>query len=160
MSNYCTIKKPILLPSKDHVVLCLQKEHSRLFHTGAQAVLSNVRIKFWPRDYLREIKRIARKCGLCFRFLAQLAQPLMRYLLDIELPSRDHFKDWVLFTRDCSRQKLRDCEDHHTSAHIQIVSDLSTVAFTATLRRFKRAQDTHQRYTVTTLVTLLVQETD
>ncbi|KAJ8948312.1 hypothetical protein NQ318_020799 [Aromia moschata] len=46
-------KYPILLPAKNHVVtLLFRKEHLRLFHAGAQSVLSNIRLSrlsFWQR---------------------------------------------------------------------------------------------------------------
>lgn len=53
------------------------KKHVRLGHAGAQTVLSNIRLEYWPLAALREIKRIIRNCGTCFRHSVQPCQQLM-----------------------------------------------------------------------------------
>lgn len=53
-------RHPTLLPSRNKVVsMMLRREHVRLGHAGAQTVLSNFRLKFWPLD------------SVCFRFTAR-----------------------------------------------------------------------------------------
>lgn len=52
-------------------------EHIRLGHTGPQTVLSYFRLRFWPLNGLREIKRVINKCLVCHRFKASVAQQQM-----------------------------------------------------------------------------------
>lgn len=71
-------KHPILLPSRNMVVsLMLRLEHFRLGHAGAQTVLSNFRLKFWPLDGLYATKKVIRECSICFRFMAPASQQIM-----------------------------------------------------------------------------------
>lgn len=72
------IDTPILLPSKNKLVsLMLKLEHIRLGHSGAQNVLSNFKLRYWPLGGLKEIKRIIKNCHTCFRFKATTAQQIM-----------------------------------------------------------------------------------
>ncbi|XP_072375127.1 uncharacterized protein [Diabrotica undecimpunctata] len=74
-------KYPLLLPSKNHVVrLILKKEHLRLHHAGPQNTLSQVRLRYWPLNGLREIKRIVHECHVCFKFNAK---PLAQIMSDL-----------------------------------------------------------------------------
>lgn len=73
-----TQKHPILLPSRNRVVSSMLKlEHVRLGHAGAQTVLSNFRLKYWPLDGLYAIKRVIRECSICFRYVASSSQQIM-----------------------------------------------------------------------------------
>ncbi|XP_072400544.1 uncharacterized protein [Diabrotica undecimpunctata] len=75
-------KYPLLLPSKNHVVrLILKKEHLRLHHAGPQNTLSQVRLRYWPLNGLREIKRIVHECHVCFKFNAKPLAQIMSDLL-------------------------------------------------------------------------------
>lgn len=71
-------RHPILLPSKHFVVrLIIEREHQRQLHAGPQAVLSNLRLCYWPIDGLRETKGVIRKCVRCFRCKPQTAEQQM-----------------------------------------------------------------------------------
>lgn len=144
-------KHPILLPSKNHItLLLLRKEHLKLYHAGAQTVLSNFRLRYWPLNGLREIKRIIKSCVICHRFKAHNSQQIMA-----NLP-----KDRISRTRPFSvvgvdfggplsikssrlrRASILKCYFSvfvcmvTKSVHIEAVSSLSTEAFLLTLKRF------------------------
>lgn len=71
-------KHPLLVPSKTYIVrLLIKKEHLRLLHAGAQNVLANLRLKYWPIDGLREVKGVLRQCMTCFRVNPRPATQLM-----------------------------------------------------------------------------------
>lgn len=144
-------KHPILLPSKNHVVsLLLKIEHVRLGHAGAQTVLSNIRLRYWPLDALREIKRIIRNCGICFRFSVQPCQQLMGDLPKSRIcPARpfqlvgvDYAGPFFIKSSRLKRAPIQKCYAAificmtTKAIHIEIVSDLTSEAFLATLKRF------------------------
>lgn len=61
-------KFPILLLSKTYVVrLLLKREHFRSCHAAAQNISCITRLRFWPLDGIRKIKRIIRNCVAGFR---------------------------------------------------------------------------------------------
>ncbi|XP_030752247.1 uncharacterized protein LOC115879487 [Sitophilus oryzae] len=144
-------KFPILLPSKNRVVkLLLLKEHIRLGHAGPQTVLSNLRLRYWPLNGLREIKKECLQCMTCCRFKIKNHQQLMADLpKDRVIPSRPFSRTGVdfggpFFVKSSSlrRSKTEKCYIAlfvcmvTKAIHIELVSSLSTEAFLASLKRF------------------------
>lgn len=144
-------KHPILLPSHNAVVtLMLIQEHQRLGHAGAQTVLSNVRLKFWPLNGLREIKHIIRKCLTCFRLSAQPSQQIMADLPECRVTASrpfvnvgvDYGGPFVIKSSKLRKAPLIKvymaifvCMSTK-AVHIELVTDLSTEGFIATFKRF------------------------
>ena len=130
--------------------MLLKLEHIRLGHAGAQSVLSNLRMRYWPIGGLIEIKRIIRNCHTCFRFSAKTGQQIMSNLpKDRTNPSRPFSKVGVDFggpyfvktspIRRSSLAKTYICVFVCMAAkavHIELVSSLSTNSFILTLKRF------------------------
>lgn len=146
-----TQKHPALLPSKNHVTtLLLKKEHLRLGHAGAQTVLSNVRLKFWPLNGLREIKRVIKNCITCFRFQAhpchQIMADLPRDRISVARPFQKVGIDYggPFFIKSSRLRKAPVTKCYMAifvcmttkAVHIELVSNLSTDAFLLTLKRF------------------------
>lgn len=144
-------KYPILLPSKNQVVaLLLKLEHIRLGHAGAQTVLSNIRLEFWPLNGLREIKKIIRNCTNCFRFRAQPAQQMMAELpqnrVSISHPFQNTGVDFAgpFFIKSSPLRKAPIIKVYIAlficlatkAVHLECVSSLSTEHFMLTLKRF------------------------
>lgn len=144
-------KHPILLPSNNYVVsLLLKLEHTRLGHAGPQNMLSNIRLKFWPLNGLREAKRIVRSCVTCYRFRAQSSKQIMASLpKDRVLISRPFDKVGVDFAgpfqiRSSRLRKAPSTKGYIAlfvcmvtkAVHIELVSSLSTDAFLMTFKRF------------------------
>ncbi|XP_050315584.1 uncharacterized protein LOC126750120 [Anthonomus grandis grandis] len=137
-------KHPILLPANDYVVsLMLSREHKRLGHAGPQNVLSNFRLRFWPLNGLRQIKRLIRNCTVCFRFNAQTNQQIMASLpIERITISRPFQKVGVDFGSSRLRKAnvikgyiaLFVCMSTK-AVHLEIVSSLSTEAFLMTFKR-------------------------
>lgn len=142
---------PIILPSKNHVTdLLLRKEHLRLGHAGPQTVLSNIRLRYWPLNGLKEIKKIINKCTVCYRFKAQPANQIMSNLpKDRVTASRPFYATGVDFggpllikSSPIKNAKLLKCYFAvfvcmaTKAVHIELVSELTTDAFIATLKRF------------------------
>lgn len=145
-------KHPLLLPSKNHVThLILEHEHIRLGHAGAQTVLSNIRLQFWPLDGLREIKRIIRNCNSCFRFCVRSSEQIMSDLPKerVCVTSRafeniglDFAGPFFIKSSRLRKASLQKCYAAificmtTKAIHIEVVSDLSTQAFLASFKRF------------------------
>lgn len=71
-------KFPILLPAKNYVTrLIIRAEHIKLFHAGPQAVLANLRLKYWIIHGMVEIKSVIKGCIICYKLKAQTANQLM-----------------------------------------------------------------------------------
>lgn len=108
-------KFPLLLPEDDYVVnLLITREHRRLGHSGAQNVLGNLRLQYWPMNGIRLIKKIIKKCVTCFRFNAQVSSQIMSPLpLDRVQESRPFSKTGIDFAgpiliKSSSLRKLPD----------------------------------------------------
>lgn len=144
-------KHPILLPSHNFLVsLMLNHEHKRLGHAGAQTVLSNFRLKYWPLDGLRETKRIIRNCVTCFRFRAQPAEQIMASLPKERVSiSRcfsqvgiDYGGPFLIKSSKLRKAPLIKCYIAifvcmvTKAIHIELVTGLSTEHFIMTLKRF------------------------
>lgn len=144
-------KHPILLPSNDPIVaLMLYQEHIRLGHAGAQNVLSNFRLRFWPLNGLRQIKRIIRNCMTCFRFRAHTNQQIMSSLpqerVNISRPFYNVGVDFggPFLIKSSNLRKAPVIKGYIAifvcmatkAVHIELVTSLSTEAFIMTLKRF------------------------
>jgi len=144
-------KHPVLLPANDYVVsLLLTYEHKRLGHAGPQTVLSNVRLKYWPLNGLRHIKRIIRNCVTCFRFCAQPANQIMSDLpkdrvqmaKPFEKTGIDYGGPFLIKSSRLRKAPLTKCYICMfvcmvtKAVHIEVVSSLSTEAFRQCLKRF------------------------
>lgn len=144
-------KFPLLLPQNDHVVdLLIIREHRRLGHGGAQNVLGNLRLQYWPLNGTRLVKKLIKSCITCFRFNAQFASQIMSPLpLDRVQKSRPFSKTGIDFAGpvQIKSSRLRKAPIQKAyiaificmvtkAIHIELVSDLSTDAFIATLKRF------------------------
>ncbi|XP_018402067.1 PREDICTED: uncharacterized protein LOC108779200 [Cyphomyrmex costatus] len=144
-------KHQIILPEKHHVTdLIIQHTHKLQLHAGPQATLYCIRQKFWPINGKNQVKRIIRKCVACFE-----ARPrLLEYTMG-DLP-RDRF----VCSRPFANSGVDYCgpflikEKMHRNrgkikvyvsvficlsskaVHLELVSDLTTESFLATLKRF------------------------
>lgn len=144
-------KHPILLPSHNETVSqMLFQEHLRLGHAGAQTVLSNFRLKYWPINGLRQAKNVIRKCIICFRFRAQ---PIHQIMADLPKQRLETLRPFTMTGVDyggpfyikfsharrstVSKAYLALFICMSTKAvHLELVSDLSTRGFIAAFHRF------------------------
>lgn len=144
-------KHPVLLPSHHHVVsLMLAQEHRRLGHAGAQAVLSNFRLKYWPLNGIRETKNVIKSCITCFRFKAQAAQQIMSDLpkcrVEVTRPFTitgvDYGGPFLIKTSKLRKAPEQRCHIaifvcmSTKAIHIELVTELTTQSFILTLKRF------------------------
>lgn len=142
---------PLLLPAKHHVTkLIIRLEHIRLAHAGAHAVLSSLRLRYWPINGLNLVKGVLRSCTVCYRFKAKVSEQLMGNLpLDRVSVARPFLKVGIdyggpLFIRQSRLKKSPRSKAYIAlfvcmatkAIHIELVSSLTTEAFVFTLKRF------------------------
>lgn len=144
-------KFPILLP-KNHFItaLIIREYHKRSMHSGTNLTLSLIRQKFWIPDGRSTVRKELRNCIACFRLNAKPTQQLMGDLP----PSRIHrARPFERVGTDFAGPIPTKCEHKRKSrtfksyiclficmctkaVHLEAVSDLSTAAFIAAMRRF------------------------
>lgn len=144
-------KYPMILPKEHHITkLIVQYYHERNFHSGAQTTLNAMRAKFWPIHGLQAVRSVIHKCVSCCKnspksypyFMGDLppdrvraARPFLNVGVDYCGPffikekkhrNRNKVKVWVaIFV--CFSTK---------AVHMELVSELTTDAFLAALKRF------------------------
>lgn len=143
-------KHQILLPQKSHLTnLIIQNEHIRHLHAGAQATLSAVRQHYWPVNGKTAVKIITSKCVLCFRLKPIIAQQLMSDLPSSRVQENRPFL--ICGVDYCGPFMIRNKNQRGGSnikayiavficfstkaVHLEVVSDLSTPSFKASLKR-------------------------
>ncbi|XP_055711552.1 uncharacterized protein LOC129806804 [Phlebotomus papatasi] len=143
-------KHQILLHDKHHLTdLIAEKHHAENLHGGHQLVLASIRQQFWPLRGLDVVKRAARKCITCFK-----CKPQLRHQLMGNLPA-----ERIQYNRPFSRVGIDFCGPFFIkpplrrsavvkvyvavyvcfvtrAVHLELVHDLTSEAFIASLRRF------------------------
>ncbi|XP_076660830.1 uncharacterized protein LOC143364282, partial [Halictus rubicundus] len=144
-------KHPILLPKNNSVTnLIIHNAHIEHHHSGLTSTLYNVRQQYWPIDGKNTTRKILRNCVKCFR----VNPPTTRYTMG-NLPA-DRVTETRPFTNIgvdycgpffIKERKFRNRAKikvyvavficFSTKAiHLEVVSDMTTEAFVAALKRF------------------------
>ncbi|XP_039309090.1 uncharacterized protein LOC105201565 [Solenopsis invicta] len=144
-------KHPILLPANHKLTrIVIEREHKRLLHAGPQALLAAIRRKYWPLRGRDIVRKVYHSCVWCSRRQPHASSQLMGNLpADRVTPSRPFYNCGVDFAgpfitllskgrgRKTTKSYLALFVCFATKAiHLEAVSDLSTEAFLATLKRF------------------------
>jgi hypothetical protein len=144
-------KHPMLMP-KDHFItdLLIEDFHSKHFHAGPQLTLSLIRQKFWFTNGRSKVRQVLNRCLLCKKLKATTCQQIMGNLPSERVNLVRAFQkigiDFcgpVVTKPNLTRSKVRIksyicvivcmCTK---AVYIDCVSDLSTQALLACLRRF------------------------
>ena len=151
-SDYSYEKKhPIILP-KAHLLtkLIILQEHHKNIHMGPQALLCNLRERFWPTAGLSMIKIVLRNCTLCSRFKPRRFIPKMGNLPKERItPSRvfesvslDYAGPFLIKESKFRNKRFIKCYVvifvcfSTKAVHVELVSDLTTESFINSLKRF------------------------
>ncbi|XP_036150809.1 uncharacterized protein LOC118648578 [Monomorium pharaonis] len=144
-------KHPILLP-KHHILteLIIKNTHIRNLHAGLQGTMAATRQLFWPLGIRSITRKIIKQCVICFKCnpsnsvakMGNLPAPRVK-------PSRPFTTCGIdyagpLTIRDGKRRNARHMKSYvcifvcfaTKAIHIELVSDLTSDAFLAALRRF------------------------
>lgn len=144
-------KHPIILPARHKLTeLIIRHYHYINLHAGTQALLSEIRLRFWPIYGKNTIKRILHKCLVCFRLRPLLGQQKMGNLpMDRIHPSRPFSVTGLDYAGPLSIKSGNMKKAPITKAylcifvclatkavHLELVTDLSSETFLNCLKRF------------------------
>ena len=156
--NFETKHQIILSPHHHFTKLLILYEHNRPLHAGIQLVLASLRAKYWIPRARQTIRSILYKCLPCFRLTANSTHQLMGQLPRNRVTAtRPFLTTGVDFAGPISMKKgstrsktLQKCYSAifvcfaTKATHIELVTNLTSQAFIAALRRFI-AQHGHVR---------------
>ncbi|XP_011631066.1 uncharacterized protein LOC105423115 [Pogonomyrmex barbatus] len=145
-------KHPILLPARCRFVeLLFEREHCRMLHAGPQALLSSIRERFWPLNGRNTARRITRRCVTCFRVKPRLSDQIMGSLPPDRVTACQRVFSTVgidyagpivtVANKDRGQRSRKSyialfiCFSTK-AVHLEAVSELTSSAFLAALRRF------------------------
>ncbi|XP_043271219.1 uncharacterized protein [Venturia canescens] len=146
-------KHQIILPAKHFVTtLILKEEHLRLHHCPPMQILHSVRHKFWPLSGHRETKKIVKACLPCFRFRPSFpevkmgdlpAQRVCGFVRPFVTTGIDYAGP-IQIRESRRRGRIHVCKGYIAvftcfstkAVHLELVTELTTEAFLAALRRF------------------------
>jgi hypothetical protein len=142
---------PLILPTGHHITtLIIEDYHKENMHASGQLLLSLIRQKFWIPGAKNALKKATQKCLNCFRHKATTATQLMGQLPEVRVkPSKPFTNTGVDYSgpfyikQGGKRSKtLVKCYValfvclSTKAIHLELVTELSTEAYIASLRRF------------------------
>ncbi|XP_058128506.1 uncharacterized protein LOC131292787, partial [Anopheles ziemanni] len=152
-------KHPILLPKK-HIFARRIAEHlhRELIHGGGRLLLSQIREEFWPLDGRHLVKSVVRHCLRCIRQQPILAQQQIGQLPSSRItPNRPFATIGVDYAGPIYLRPIHKRAEPAKAylcvfvcfatkaVHLELVGDLTTAGFLASLRRFasRRGRPSH-----------------
>ncbi|XP_076223949.1 uncharacterized protein LOC143174539 [Nomia melanderi] len=144
-------KHPILLPKGHYITeLIIRQTHIDNHHAGLNTTLHNIRQRYWPIDGKNSVRKIIRQCIRCFR---------------VSPPSTEYVMGRLPITRVTQSRPFQNCGIDYCgpfsvkekkyrnrarvkvyvavfvcfatkAVHLEVVSDMTTEAFIAALKRF------------------------
>lgn len=144
-------KHPIVIPSGSRLAtLLIECYHKKLLHAGPQLIATQLRQRFWITRARSSIRKITRQCVRCFRIKPPscVVQPMS----DLPATRVTEARPFAISGVDyCGPFYVKNSQRKSVptkafvavfvcfvtrAIHLELVSDLSTSAFLAALRRF------------------------
>jgi len=144
-------KHPIVLPKNHRITdIIAREEHLRQLHCGPQALLYAIRQKYWPINGRNLTRKITRHCIRCFKVKPKESNQLMGSLPSSRVNPARPFLHCAVdycgpFQIKCSLDRGTKTRKSYVAVfvclatkavHFELVSDLTTEAFLAALKRF------------------------
>ncbi|XP_050494476.1 uncharacterized protein LOC126875568 [Bombus huntii] len=143
-------KHPIILPKSSVTALIIEHEHLLNLHTGTQATLYALRRSYWPIDGRSQVWSTLKKCVRCCRANPPPVDYIMGDLPAARITESRPFTNvgidycgpfYIKERKDRNRLKIKVYVVIFVclavkAVHIELVSDLTSEAFIAALRRF------------------------
>lgn len=146
-----TEKHPTILPHQEWFTkLLVEDAHERTLHGGIRLTIAKLRQRYWIIQVKRCVRQVIHKCIRCFRFAAQPRTQQMGLLPAARVtPSRPFTHTGVDYAGPVQILISKGRGNRSTkgyiaificfatkAVHIELVSDLSSAAFIAALKRF------------------------
>ncbi|XP_043506296.1 uncharacterized protein LOC122526811 [Frieseomelitta varia] len=142
-------RQPIILPAGHHITkLIIRQQHINQFHAGAQATSNAVRQNYWPLDGIQGVKNYIRTCTTCVRLKPTLPAYQMGNLpterVTFERPFLATGIDYCgpILIKEKKWRNIKSIKAYVAifvclaTKAVELVSDLTTEAFLAALKRF------------------------
>ncbi|GBL67067.1 hypothetical protein AVEN_220554-1 [Araneus ventricosus] len=144
-------KHPIIFPAKHKVTdMIIQYYHKIQFHSGPQALLYNIRQKFWPLNGRNLCRKIVISCVTCFKANPKISSQKMGDLSEervnpnfvfnsVGIDFAGPFYIKIKFLKRDPPTKIYVCIIICLSTkaiHLELVSDLSSETLIEALKRF------------------------
>ncbi|XP_058449025.1 uncharacterized protein LOC131428985 [Malaya genurostris] len=153
-------KHPIVLPKHRLTEMIARREHLQTLHAGPSLLLSLLRQRFWPLSGRNLVRNIVHRCMICARAKPKPLQQLMGNLPPVRVNQAYPFQNvgidlaGPIFVRTSLRNKRTPFIKAYITVymcmatkavHLDLVTDLTTAAFIASLRRFvsRRGKPAH-----------------
>jgi hypothetical protein len=144
-------KHPILLPARCRFTkLLFVREHCRMLHAGPQALLASIREKYWPLNGRNIARKTLKECVICFKsnprtmnqMMGSLPPDRVTWQRAFSVVGVDYAGPIITLVNKGRGQKTRKSYIAlfvcfvTKAVHLEAVSDLTSDAFLAALRRF------------------------
>ena len=140
-------RHPALLPSEDRVThLIIADAHQRVFHSGMERTLTEVRLCYWPCRGRSLVKSVVHRCQQCKRRRCCPQQPKMAELPESRFDDRRAFSTvGVDYFGPLEVKKFRKTEKRYgvlftcfatRAVHVELAHSMDTDSFLLALRRF------------------------
>ncbi|XP_058456361.1 uncharacterized protein LOC131433782 [Malaya genurostris] len=123
--------------------------HLKLYHAGQQLIISTMRERFWPTNVRNLVRRVIHQCVACFRLKPKIHEQLMADLppervtpcAPFQRVGVDYCGPFNVVYPHRKRQSVKCFVAVFVclvtkAIHLELVADLTTQAFLATLKRF------------------------
>ncbi|XP_058827074.1 uncharacterized protein LOC131687050 [Topomyia yanbarensis] len=153
-------RHPIVLPKHRFTDMIATREHHKTLHAGPSLLLSSLRQRFWPLGGRNLVRNIVHGCMVCARAKPKPLQQLMGDLPSVRVNQAYPFQNvgvdlaGPMYVRTSLRNKRSPFFKAYITVyvcmatkavHLDLVSDLTTSTFIASLRRFvgRRGKPAH-----------------
>ncbi|XP_037955049.1 uncharacterized protein LOC119684956 [Teleopsis dalmanni] len=152
-------KHPILLPKCHLTMLIVDDYHKNTLHGGIKLMENMLRRQYWIINARNIIKRYVRSCVRCIRYRRETATQLMGNLPENRVSISKPFEHAGIYYAGPVQMRVSKGRGQKSykgyiavficmatkAIHLEAVSDLSTDAFLAALRRFfgRRGKSSH-----------------
>ena len=145
-------KNPLLLRRNSYFTkLIILRSHEKVFHSGLEATLSNVRMRYWITKGRQTVKSVLKNCSICNlvkgKFIVPPKTPILPNFrvncsfafesVGVDFAGPLYVKDIYSRNENLSKCYLLLFTCATTRAlHLEITQDVSANTLTLTLRRF------------------------
>ncbi|XP_076664982.1 uncharacterized protein LOC143367242 [Andrena cerasifolii] len=143
-------RHPIILPKSYTTTLIIENEHRMQLHAGVQTTLYAVRRRYWPIDGRSQVWKAVKRCVRCCRAHPQPVKYIMGNLPQARVTESRPFTNvgvdycgpfFIKEKRHRNRNRIKAYVAVFVclavkAVHLELVSDLTSEAFIAALRRF------------------------
>lgn len=140
-------RHPVILPANSEITrLIITDTHQKVFHSGLERTLCELREQYWVPKMRSVVKRLLRKCAFCHKRRAKPQPPRMADLPEARFDmSRPFSSVGIDYFGALTVKKFRKTEKRYVllitclstrAVHLELAAEMDTSCFIMALRRF------------------------